>query len=322
MNKAHGFTLIELLLYISIVGTLLLSAVTFAAMSADARVKNQTISEVDQQGMAAMEYLAQTVRNADSITTPAAGATGASLTLAVPTASLSPTIFDLNSSTLGYATAGDTVDSDNRNFINATKFTASASGTTTVLYAYISTVSASPNNLGQMALYGGAASPTALLASSASVTLTPNSWNAFPIASTALTSGQVYWLAYNTNGSAAADNNMRLHTGTANQSMFVARTYGTWPSSWTGTGQSIEFSMYANIDTGSGAAVRVKEGTATAIPLTNNKVQVSGLSFKNLTRSGTPGNLQISFVVSYLNPNNRNEYSYQKTFTTSVSVRP
>lgn len=162
-----GFTLIELLLYISIVGALLMSAVSFAAMSTNARVKNQTISEVDQQGIAVMEYISQTVRNADTITTPAAGATGASLTVTVPTASVSPTIFNL-----------------------------------------------------------------------------------------------------------------------------------------------------------AGSVLQVKEGAATAVPLTNSKIVVSNLVIKNLSRSGTPGNVQISFTVSRDNPSNRNEFSYEKTFTTAVSIRP
>lgn len=96
----RGFTLIELLLYVSIVGTLLLSMTMFFALSVDSRVKNQSVSEVDQQGVAAMDYITQTIRNASSITSPAAAGSAASLTLVVPTASLSPTVFDLSGTTL------------------------------------------------------------------------------------------------------------------------------------------------------------------------------------------------------------------------------
>lgn len=165
-HHQRGFTLIELLLYVSIVGSLLIAVSMFFATTADARVKNQSIAEVDQQGALLMGRITQTIRNANSITSPSAGATASSLTLVVPTAGLSPTIFDLN--------------------------------------------------------------------------------------------------------------------GTTSQ---------------------------------------VKEGAAAAVPLTNNKVQVSGLSFKNLSHSGTPGIIQVSFTVSRVNPAGRNEYDYQKTFTSSAALR-
>ena len=166
LKRQRGFTLIELLLYVSIVGGLLMAISMFFATTLESRVKNQSISEVNQQGGVVMEYVTRTIRNADSITTPAAGASAASLTVAVPTGSLSPTILNLN-----------------------------------------------------------------------------------------------------------------------------------------------------------GTVFQVKEGAATAIPLTNSKIQVSSLSFKNLTRSGTPGVVQISFVVTRTNTSNRNEYSYQKTFTGSAALR-
>ncbi len=95
-----GYTLIELLLYVAITGILLTATTGFFGLVADARVKNQTISEVNDQGVFIMDYLTQTVRNATSITTPITGASGSSLTLVVPTVSLSPTIFSLSGTTL------------------------------------------------------------------------------------------------------------------------------------------------------------------------------------------------------------------------------
>lgn len=318
-----GFTLIELLLYISIVGSLLIAVSLFFATTADARIKSQSIAEVNQQGTLAMDYILQTIRNADAINTPATGASASSLSLAVPTASLSPTIFDASaSSTMGYNQDGGSTDSNNSDSINATKFTAGSSGTVTTLYAFVGpTISASPNNLAQMAIYSGTSSPTTLLASSASIALTGNSWNAFPISSVNITSGQTYWLAYNTNGSTSGANNLRYHSGTAGQSMFTDQTFGTWPNSWSGTGQAVEFSMYAPIQSGAASALQVKEGTGAIVPLTNNKVQISGLTFKNLTRSGTPGIVQVSFTLSRASSSGRSEYTYQKTFTSSAALR-
>lgn len=162
-----GYTLIELLLYVAIVGILMSTVTAFFGITADARVKNQTVNEVNVQGTAVMDYISQTIRNATSITSPAAAATDTQLTLVVPTGSLSPTVFNLSSGVL-----------------------------------------------------------------------------------------------------------------------------------------------------------QVKEGTATAVALTNSKVQVTALSVKNLTRSGTSGVVQVSITVSRVNTANDNDYDYTRTFTTTASLRP
>lgn len=164
--RQRGFTLIELLLYTAIVGSLLVAISLFFATVLEARVKGQSIAEVEQQGTAAMEYITQTIRNADGVTAPATGATASSLTLAVPTGSLSPTIFN-----------------------------------------------------------------------------------------------------------------------------------------------------------SAGGSLQVKEGAAPSIPLTNSKVQISSLGFKNLSRAGTPGIIQVSFTLSRINPGGRNEQDYQKTFTGTAALR-
>jgi len=160
-----GFTLIELLLYMAIIGTLLIAITLFFGLITDARIKNQSVSEVNDQATAAMDYMTQTIRNATSITLPVAGGSGSSLTLTVPTASLSPTVFDI-----------------------------------------------------------------------------------------------------------------------------------------------------------SGTTLRVKEGAAAVVALNNNDVQMSALSFKNLTKAGTAGIVQVSFTLTRTNPSGRNEYDYQKTFTTSAEL--
>jgi Tfp pilus assembly protein PilW len=95
-----GYTLIELLLYSAVISSLLLALTAFFALTSDSRIKNQTINQVDQQGSYVMDNITQTIRNASSITSPAAAASASSLTLVVPTASLSPTVFGLSSGTL------------------------------------------------------------------------------------------------------------------------------------------------------------------------------------------------------------------------------
>jgi len=327
-RASFGYTLIELLLYITIIGVLLIATSVYTGEILNARVKTESVSEVEQQGMFAMDYISQTVRNANGINAPAAGASSASLTLHVPTTSVDPTEFNLSGSTaalLGYNVDGTVNDFGDRGKATFTKFVASASGTVSTLYARVgSPVSAAPNNLAQMAIYSGAANPTTKLAVSGDVVITGDAWTAFPIPSVSVTSGTTYWLGYNTNGAADTENNLREHTGTTNQAQFTVQVYGTWLSSYAGFSEALEYSTYAAIESyASTGALQVKEGavSATPVPLTNNKVQVTSLSFTNLTRSGTPGAVRISFTLSRINPSNRGEYDYQKTFTTTAAIR-
>lgn len=164
-SQQPAFTLVELLLYIVIMSTLLLGITQFFMLMLDARVKNQTVNDVNQQGLFIMDSITHSIRNATSVTSPATGATGASLTLVVPTSSASPTVFDLNGTTL-----------------------------------------------------------------------------------------------------------------------------------------------------------RIKEGVATAIALTNNDVEVTNLSFRNLSRSGTSAIVQVRFTLDRVNPSGRNTYDYQREFIGSAEV--
>lgn len=91
-----GFTLIELLLYVSISAVLLLAVSVFISTLLQSRIKNQTIAEVEQQGLQVMQLITQTARNAEAITLPAQGASASSLTLDVLTGASDPTVFDLS----------------------------------------------------------------------------------------------------------------------------------------------------------------------------------------------------------------------------------
>lgn len=95
LKPIKGFTLIELLLYISIASIMLLVIFAFFFFLLQSRVKNQTITEVEQQGLATMQIITQTIRNAEVITSPMQGVSAPSLTLDVITTANDPTIFDL-----------------------------------------------------------------------------------------------------------------------------------------------------------------------------------------------------------------------------------
>lgn len=98
--KQRGFTLIELLMYVTIIGALLVGLSFFVALSSEARIKNQSILEVEEQGTLLMERLTHAIRNADSVMLPAVGAQANSLTLAMPEPAANPTVFSLDDGVL------------------------------------------------------------------------------------------------------------------------------------------------------------------------------------------------------------------------------
>lgn len=97
LQTKKGFTLIELLLYVAISSVMLLVISFFLQTLLESRIKNQTIAEVEQQGLQVMQLITQTVRNAQAITSPLLGTSASSLTLDVITVVSDPTMFDLSS---------------------------------------------------------------------------------------------------------------------------------------------------------------------------------------------------------------------------------
>lgn len=166
LHHKNGFTLIELLLYVSIVSVFLLSLSAFLFMLLEARIKNQTIAEVDQQGLQVMHVITQATRNAEDITSPVAGASASAMTLDVVTAVADPTVIDL-----------------------------------------------------------------------------------------------------------------------------------------------------------AGGVIQITEGAGSAVALTNSRVTVTDLTVQNLSRTATPGTVQIQFTLTHTNPTGRSEYAYTKTFIGSATLR-
>jgi type II secretory pathway pseudopilin PulG len=166
VSLKKGFTLVELLLYVGVASIMLLAVSVFLSTLLTSRVKNQTIAEVEQQGMLVMRLIGQTVRNAESVNSPAQGASGAALSLDVIPGASDPTLFDL---------------------------------------------------------FGG--------------------------------------------------------------------------------------------------AVRITEGVGSPVALTNSRVVATALVFENLSRTNTPGVVRVSFTLTHVNPEGKNEYDFTKTFYTSAALR-
>lgn len=103
--RQSGFTFIELLLYVALMSVLLFGISAFLMVFLEARVKNKTIAEVEQQGMQVMQILVQTIHNADSITLPAAGVSGTTLTL-VTAGATNPTTVTLATNAIQLSEGG------------------------------------------------------------------------------------------------------------------------------------------------------------------------------------------------------------------------
>lgn len=102
LENNKGFTLVELLLYVVLAGTFLLIVSSFLAMALASRVKNQTIAEVEQNGVLVVQNITQAIRNADGINSPLPGANSDTLSLSFITINpaVNPSIFALNSGVL------------------------------------------------------------------------------------------------------------------------------------------------------------------------------------------------------------------------------
>lgn len=77
----RGFTLLEVLLYIGIFSVMSTVISIFLVLVLETRVKSQTIAEVEQQGLAIVALLTQTIRNAEAINEPTAAMDAGALSL-------------------------------------------------------------------------------------------------------------------------------------------------------------------------------------------------------------------------------------------------
>ncbi len=96
-NNNQGFTLVELLLYIAVTSIILLTISAFLTTLLESRVKNQTILEVESQGVQVMQLITQTLRNGANINTPLVGTNSSTLSVDTYNNTLNPTIFDISS---------------------------------------------------------------------------------------------------------------------------------------------------------------------------------------------------------------------------------
>ncbi len=72
----------------------------------------------------------------------------------------------------------------------------------------------------------------------------------------------------------------------------------------------------------SSSTLKIKEGSKTAVSLTNGRVKVSALLFQNVSSaSSTEKIIRISYTIDYINLDGRSEYSFTKSFNGSATLR-
>lgn len=99
-SSRSGFTLLEFLLAVAIGVTMVGAIVESTMLVFAARVEQQAIAEVEQQGTLALQRILQMVRNAEAITSPAVGVSAPVLVLDVVPTVDDPMTFDLASGVL------------------------------------------------------------------------------------------------------------------------------------------------------------------------------------------------------------------------------
>jgi WD40 repeat protein len=162
---------------------------------------------------------------------------------------LSITVSAAQTPTIGLATQGSILDSGASNHMNGSKVTTTNGGTISSMSVYVGGIDAlSSNQSYQLAIYtDNVNKPGTLVASSATGTLTVNSWNTLPVSAT-LQPNTSYWLMYNTNGRTTTVNNMYYNNGTTGQGAYSSGlvTFGTWPATFPASQLSRAiYSLYA-----------------------------------------------------------------------------
>jgi len=105
LKNKKGFTLVELLLYIAIVGVLVGSVGATFLLYSNGKTKAKVIADVEYSGNYTSRLIEQTIRDASSIVSPATSTASGTMSLAMASSTLNPTVFKVISNRL-YITEG------------------------------------------------------------------------------------------------------------------------------------------------------------------------------------------------------------------------
>ncbi|NMB48661.1 hypothetical protein GYA13_04450 [Candidatus Kuenenbacteria bacterium] len=97
MRHRPGFTLIELVFYLSIAAIMLLSIAGLFGVISEMRLRQQVALTVEEEGRQVLDYILQTIRNANSLNIPLPNNTSPSLSASINGVS---NLFDLSNNRL------------------------------------------------------------------------------------------------------------------------------------------------------------------------------------------------------------------------------
>jgi type II secretory pathway pseudopilin PulG len=72
---------------------------------------------------------------------------------------------------------------------------------------------------------------------------------------------------------------------------------------------------------GSDKKIKIKEGTNATSSITGNYINISELTFNNLTGSNQRQNIQVFITIEYLNPDSSSLYGFTQSATTTINLR-
>lgn len=99
-TKQKGLTLIETLVYVAIFSMFVVTMASFSDQINSARLRNQTILEINYQGSRIVQDINSTIRNAVSINDPVITNSGTSLSIETVNPLNNPTVFTVATGTL------------------------------------------------------------------------------------------------------------------------------------------------------------------------------------------------------------------------------
>ena len=93
IKNNRGFTLLEVMLYLVLFSLVVGGIIALSHSVLSQRVKNQVIAEVNYQAEAVNAAIIRAVHEASSVSAPTPGNGAGSLTLAMPSSQINPTVF-------------------------------------------------------------------------------------------------------------------------------------------------------------------------------------------------------------------------------------
>lgn len=107
IQHRRGFTLVETLIALGLIAVLAAVVTSMLAAVLKSERRNRVIADVAFQGTALIQAIAQDIRNASAVTSPAAGVTSTSLTLAMASiAAQNPTVYSTTTAAILISRAG------------------------------------------------------------------------------------------------------------------------------------------------------------------------------------------------------------------------